>query len=98
MTQHIKTHFKARGINSLANNPVQLENFFRHNAGVLSQYQITPDMVNDLVTNGGGFVPQDQDNNAYTEEQDDIADTSAIDTQENRDYNQDDHGEDINPC
>merc|ERR1712088_840494 len=44
MTQHIKTHFKTRGINSLANNPVQLSNFIRNNGTMLAQYQITEDM------------------------------------------------------
>ena len=96
MTQHIKTHFEARGINNLANNPVQLSNFIRNNGTMLAQYQITEDMISDLVMSGGGFAPQDQDNNAYPEEQDNGANTSAM-PQENRDYSQDDH-EDINPC
>ena len=53
----------------MANNPPQLANFIRSNGTMLAQYQITEDMIKDLVTNGGGFSPQNQDNNSYSEEQ-----------------------------
>merc|ERR1712223_1334717 len=48
MTQHIKTHFKSRGINSLANNPATLAAFLNQNRSTLSNYQIPDDMINSL--------------------------------------------------
>ena len=54
MTQHIKTHFKARGINSLANNPATLANFLQQNRNTLAEYQIPQDMINSW-QNGEGM-------------------------------------------
>ena len=68
MTQHIKTHFKARGINSLANNPATLQNFLSNHRSTLSQFQIPEDQINAFM-NGEGFVHEDQDNAAYPDEQ-----------------------------
>ena len=54
MTQHIKTHFKSRGINSLANNPATLANFLQQNRNTLAEYQIPQDMINSW-QNGEGM-------------------------------------------
>ena len=66
MTQHIKTHFKARGINSLANNPATLTAFLSNNRdrSALSSY-IPEDMMNSLQNNQEAFVPEDMDTNRY---------------------------------
>ena len=68
MTQHIKTHFKSRGINSLANNPATLAAFLNQNRSTLSNYQIPDDMINSLATNQKGFVTEDMDTNRYEDE------------------------------
>ena len=68
MTQHIKTHFKSRGINSLANNPATLAAFLNQNRSTLSNYQIPDDMINSLATNQEGFATEDMDTNRYEDE------------------------------
>lgn len=90
MTQHIKTHFKPRGINSLANNPATLANFLTSNRSALSNYQIPEDMLTGLV-NGQGFEPEDLDTNRYDEEtpNQSMADDSNV---------KDDTQEEIDPC
>ena len=57
MTQHIKTHFKARGINSLANNPATL-------ARVLENYQ--SEELNSMVASNNAYIDtNDNDTNRY---------------------------------
>ena len=68
LTQHIKTHFKTGGINSLSNDPATLANFLNHHRSILSQYQIPEEMINGIIKTEG-FVPEDQDNTTYLKEQ-----------------------------
>ena len=94
MTQHIKTHFKARGINSLANDPAKLANFFSNNRdrSSLSSY-IPEDMMNSLQNNQEAFVPEDMDTNRYEgENQNNHSVTSEPETKEES------QEDDIDPC
>lgn len=92
MTQHIKTHFKPRGINSLANNPATLANFLASNRETLASYQIPNDMLNGLV-NGQQFEPADVDTNRYDEE---AANNQSVN--EETKAEPDDTNEEIDPC
>ncbi len=93
MTQHIKTHFKPRGINSLANNPATLANFLVSNKATLSHYQIPEDMINNM-ENGQGFEPSDQDTNRYDEENTPNQSMSADEGMKHHEDSQ----EEIDPC
>ena len=99
MTQHIKTHFKSRGINSLANNPATLAAFLNQNRSTLSNYQIPEDMINSLATNQEGFVTEDMDTNRY---EDELNGSSANLTNHSlaseHDNTKDESQEEIDPC
>ena len=91
MTQHIKTHFKARGINSLANNPATLANFLSANKSNLSNYQISEDVLGSITANGGQEVdPEDKDTNNYDEEMEN--------SPPNPDSSFKDESQEIDPC
>lgn len=90
MTQHIKTHFKARGINSLANNPATLANFLSANKSSLTNYQISEDILGNLANGGQEVDPEDKDTNNYDEE---IAENSPSNADSFKDESQE-----IDPC
>jgi hypothetical protein len=80
MTQHIKTHFKARGINSLANNPANLVQYL-NGAGREGMPSMTspngapmnpPNAAEPgsyLPMNGTDIDPEDRDTNQYEDEE-----------------------------
>jgi hypothetical protein len=65
MTQHIKTHLKPRGINSLVNSPAGVANLLSNHRADLSQMQIPEEMINSLMNGQQEFEPRDQDTNPY---------------------------------
>ena len=69
MTQHIKTHFKTRGINSLANSPATLANFLTSNQAALENNQLPEDIINSMANENDLSYQRDcNDPNTYDEE------------------------------
>ena len=66
MTQHIKTHFKARGINSLANNPATLAAALAGRSG-LENSTIPEDVMQSMIASDQ-FDQADNDTNQYDDE------------------------------
>ena len=68
MTQHIKTHFKTRGINSLANNPATLAAALAGaGRGSLENATIPEDVMQSMIESNQ-FDQADNDTNQYDEE------------------------------
>ena len=86
MTQHIKTHFKPRGINSLANNPQTLANFLSDHKNILTNYDIPENILNTMATEQG-FVIDNEDN-----------DTNRYDEEIKDDERKDEFHDEIDPC
>ena len=69
MTQHIKTHFKTRGINSLANNPATLANFLSSNQAALENNQLPENIINSMANeNDLSYQRESNDPNTYDDE------------------------------